>query len=87
VAGEAVPDAALPVEIRGIQPGDVGIRTPAHAALQELLGALGELAWATSVNTRGDAPAATAGELERWLATLTRPPELVVTSAPSGAFI
>jgi len=81
VDGGAVPAEALPVEVRRIQPGGVGVRTPVHDALQELLAALGGLAWATSANARDEAAAATAAELRHWLASLDHPPELAVASA------
>lgn len=77
---ELVPAAAVPSEVRRLQPGRIGVRVPAHAAVQALLRALGGLAWATSANASRDAPPATADQVESWLATLAEPPELVVTS-------
>jgi len=81
VADELVPAAALPKNIRRLQAGRVGVRVPAHAAAQALLRAVGGLAWATSANAHRAAPSATAAQVADWLATLTNPPELVVTCA------
>lgn len=81
VEDESVPAAALPSEIRCIQPGSVGLRTPAHELVQALLAQVGGLVWATSANACGEPPASSAAEVERWLASLARPPELVVVSS------
>ena len=58
-----LPPGSVPQAVRDTQPGSVGVRIPAHDALQQLLEEAGGLAWATSVNAAGAPPAVTSDEV------------------------
>jgi len=65
-----LPPAALPglpPSVQQLQPGSVGLRCPAHAALQQLLAAVWGLVWATSLNAAGEPAVADASAAQEWL--------------------
>ena len=72
----------LPASVRAIQPGLVGIRVPRHAALRRVMRLLGppHLLWASSANTSGDPPCATAEAALAWSRATGTPPQLAVVS-------
>ncbi|MBN2082182.1 Sua5/YciO/YrdC/YwlC family protein [bacterium] len=83
VADDLLPAGALPGEIGAIQPGPVGVRCPADAALQLLLEKLGGLVWATSVNLTGQPPVASAAQLQLWTAALGKVQPAVIVASRS----
>jgi tRNA A37 threonylcarbamoyladenosine synthetase subunit TsaC/SUA5/YrdC len=78
-----IPAGTIPDAVSAMQPGCVGVRRPAYAALQALLSQLGGLVWATSANAAGEVPAVTEEQVQRWVSRLAKPPELVITSMQS----
>jgi L-threonylcarbamoyladenylate synthase len=84
-------------KVQELQPGSVGLRCPSthlqprplRGHLEMLIGNLGGLVWATSVNRSGEPPATTADEVLAWLDELEElevaPPELVVLSDTPGS--
>ncbi|OPZ26947.1 MAG: Threonylcarbamoyl-AMP synthase [Lentisphaerae bacterium ADurb.BinA184] len=69
----------LTVVVPGRDGGTIGLRLPAHALMQAVLGALGTPLAATSANRSGEAPALCAADAVRGLAG---EPDLVVDGGP-----
>ena len=61
-----LPTDAIPHAVASCQPGPLGVRLPYDRWTQQLLTALGGLAWATSVNKSGQSPAVTIQQLQNW---------------------
>jgi len=78
---EELAPGTIPTVVSECQPGTVGVRIPAHDALQQLLEEAGGMVWATSVNASGAEPAVTSDEVLAAIADLDGDVDCVVLSS------